>query len=175
MTQAKPRQRRKPQAATLPANHPGDQEPPLAVRPTRQALVEALRRVADLGQAITVDQTPDETGSYQQQLVTVPGRYAPYGWRLLIMWREGAILHLSQARGPGGVHWSYGCDRWPDWTAGPEAVPLCPIGHLLAPLERVALQRRLLTEPCTPPLQLPVNAPGIEAIMTEEFLALMTP
>ena len=169
MTQAKPRQRRKPQAATLPANHPGDQEPPLAVRPTRQALVEALRRVADLGQAITVDQTPDETGSYQQQLVTVPG------WQLLIMFRYGAISHLSQVWGPGGVHWSYGCDRWPDWAAGPEAVPLCPIGHLLAPLERAALQARLLAEPCTPPPQLAVNAPGIDAIMTDDYLGLFTP
>lgn len=169
MTQTKSRQRRKPQAATLPANHPGDREPPLAVRPTREALAAALRQVVDPAQVITVDQTPDETGSYQQQLVTVAG------WRLLIMWREGAILHLSQAWGPGGFHWSYGCDRWPDWTAGPEAVPLCPIKHLLAPLERAALQARLLAEPCTPSPQLPVNAPGIDAIMTEDFLALMTP
>ena len=167
MTQ--PRQRRKPQSATLPSNHPGDQEPTSAVRPIRKALAEALRQVVDPAQPIAVDQTPDETGSYQQQQVTVPG------WRLQIMWREGAILHLSQAWGPGGAHWSYGCDRWPDWTAGCDAVPLCPIGHLLAPLERAALQRRLLAEPCTPPPQLPVNAPGIEAIMTEEFLALMTP
>ena len=169
MTQTKPRQRRKPQAATLPANHPGDREPTSAVRPTREALVEALRQVVDPAQPIQVDFTPDETGSYQQQLVTVPG------WRLLVMWREGAILHLSQAWGPDGVHWSYGCDRWPDWTAGPDAAMLCPIRHLLTPLERAALQRRLLAEPCTPPPQLPVNAPGIEAIMTEDFLELMTP
>jgi hypothetical protein len=170
MTQPRqPRQRRKPQAAALPANHPGDREPTPAVRPTRPALVAALRQVIDPGQAITVDSTPDETGSYQQQQVTVPG------WRLLIMWREGAILHLSQAWGPGGVHWEYGCSRWPDWGAGHDAVPLCPIRHLLPPLERAALERRLLAERCTPPPQLPVNAPGIDAIMTEDFLALMTP
>ena len=168
MTQAKPRQRRKPQAATLPANHPGDREPTPAVRPTREALAAALRQVIDPAQPIAVDSTPDETGSYQQQQVTVPG------WRLWIMWREGAISHLSQAWGPGGVHWSYGCDWWPDWTAGPEAVPLCPIGHLLAPLERAALQRRLLAEPCTLPPQLPVNAPGIDAIMSKDYLELFT-
>ena len=167
MTQ--PRQRRKSQAQTLPSNYPGDREPPLAVRPTREALAAALRQVIDPAQSIAVDQTPDETGSYQQQLVTLPG------WRLLIMWQEGAILHLSQAWGPGGVHWVYCCDRWPNWAAGPDSQPLNPIEHFLAPLERAALQRRLLTEPCTPPLQLPVNAPGIDAIMTEEFLALMTP
>ena len=167
MTQ--PRQLRKPQAASLPANHPDDREPQAAVRPTREALTEALRQVADPAQPIAVDQTPDETGSYQQQLVTVPG------WRLLIMWREGAISHLSQAWAPGGTHWAYGCDRWPDWTAGPEAVLLCPIQHLLAPLERAALERRLLAEPCTPPPQMPVNAPGIDAIMTDDYLGLFTP
>jgi len=162
-----PRQRRKPQAAAMPANHPGDREPPLPVRPTREALVEALRQVADPAQVIAVDSTPDETGSYQQQLVTV------LGWRLLIMWREGTISHLSQAWGPG-VHWAYCCDRWPNWAVA-QAVPLCPIRHLLPPLERAALERRLLTEPCTPPPQLPVNAPGIDAIMTKDYLELFTP
>jgi len=164
-----PRQRRKSQAPTLPASHPGDREPTPAVRPTREALAAALRQVIDPGQAITVDSTPDETGSYQQQLVTLPG------WRLLIMWREGVISHLSQAWGPGGVHWAYCCDRWPDWAAGPDSRPLNPIEHLLAPLERAALQARLLAEPCTPPPQLPVNAPGIDAIMSKEYLELFTP
>ena len=166
MTQ--PRQRREALAAALPANHPGDREPPFAVRPTREALAEALRQVVDPAQPIAVDQTPDETGSYQQQLVTLPG------WRLLIMFRHGAILHLSQALGPGGTYWEYGCDRWPDWTAGSDAVLLCPIAHFLAPLERAALQRRLLAEPSTPPPQLPVNAPGIDAILTDDYLGLMT-
>ena len=163
------RQRRKPQTARLPSNHPDDREPTPAVRPTREALAAVLRQTIDPAQPIAVDQTPDETGSYQQQLVTVPG------WQLQIMWREGAILHLSQAWGLGGAHWSYGCDRWPDWTAGPDAAMLCPVAHLLAPLERAALQRRLLAEPCTPPPQLPVNAPGIDAIMTKDFIELMTP
>lgn len=163
-----PRQRRQPQALALPANDPRDRDPTPAVRPTREALVAALRQVIDPGQAITVDSTPDETGSYHQQLATVPG------WRLLIMFRHGAILHLSQAWGPGGVRWSYGCDRWPDWGAGHDAVPLCPIRHLLPPLERAALQARLLAEPCTPPPQLPVNAPGIDAILTDDYLGLMT-
>ena len=169
MTQTKPRQRRKPQAATLPANHPGDREPPLAVRPTREALADALRQVIDPAQAIRVDSTPFETSTYQQQLVTVPG------WQLLIMFRHGTISHLSQAWGPNGVHWACGCDRWPDWTAGTDAVLLCPIRHLLTPLERAALERRLLAEPCTPPPQLPVTAPGIDAIMTEDYLGLFTP
>ena len=125
MTQ--PRQRRKPQAASLPANHPDDREPQAAVRPTPEALAAALRQAIDPGQAIRVDQTLDETGSYQQQLLTV------LGWRLLIMWREGAISHLSQAWGTGGTHWEYGCDRWPNWAAGSDSRPLNPIEHLLAP------------------------------------------
>ena len=90
-------------------------------------------------------------------------------------WQKGALLHLSQAWGPGGVHWDYGCDRWPNWAAGADSVMLCPIGHLLTPLERAALQARLLTELCTPPPQLPVNAPGIDAIMTDDYLGLFTP
>lgn len=168
MTQAKPRQRRKPQTAGLPANHTGDREPTPAVRPTREALAAALRQVIDPAQPIAVDQTPDETGSYQQQLVTVAG------WRLLIMWREGAILHLSQAWGPGGAHWSYGCDRWPDWTAGSDAVPLCAIGHLLAPLERAALQRRLLAAPCTPPPAPPATKVSMDDLFDLSYLELFT-
>ena len=167
MTQS--RQRRKPQASTLPANHPGDREPTPAVRPTREALAAALRQVIDPAQSIAVDQTPDETGSYQQQLGTV------VGWRLLVMWREGVISHLSQAWGPGGTHWEYGCDRWPDWAAGDDSLFLCPIRHLLTFQERAALQARLLGEPCTPPPQLPVNAPGVDAIMTDDYLGLFTP
>lgn len=166
MTQA--RQRRKPQASAPPSNHPGDREPTPAVRPTREALTEALRQVINPRQAIRVDQTPDETSSYQQQLVTVAG------WRLQIMWQEGAILHLSQAWGPGGVHWSYGCDRWPDWKAGPEAVMLCPIGHLLASLERAALQRRLLAEPCTPPPAPPAAKVSMDDLFDSSYLELFT-
>lgn len=166
MTQ--PRQRRKPSLATLPSNHPGDREPTPAVRPTCQALVDALRQVADPRQAITVDFTPDETGIYHQQLVTLPG------WRLQIMWRVGAISHLSQAWGPGGVQWSYGCDRWPDWTAGPDAVPRCPIGHLLAPLERAALERRLLAEPCTPPPAPPAAKVSMDDLFDPKYLELFT-
>ena len=167
MTQ--PRQRRKPQAATLPSNHPGDREPTPAVRPTREALVAALRQVIDPAQPIQVDFTPDETGSYQQQMVTVPG------WRLLIMFRHGAILHLSQAWGPGGTHWEYGCNRWPDWAAGPEAVPLCPIGHLLTPLERATLQRRLLAEPSTPPATAPAAKVSIDDLFDPKYQELFTP
>ena len=166
MTQ--PRQRRKSQPATLPANHPGDREPTPAVRPTREALVEALRRAADPGQAIRVDFTPDESGSYQQQQVTVPG------WRLLIMWREGSILHLSQAWGPGGVHWEYGCDRWPDWTAGPEAIFLCPIAHLLTLMERAAMERRLLAEHCTPPPLPPAAKVSMDDLFDPSYFELFT-
>jgi hypothetical protein len=162
-----PRQRRKPQAAALPANHPGDREPTPAVRPTREAVVEALRRAADPGQVIRVDVTPDESGSYQQQLVTLPG------WRLVIMWRESTISHLSQAWGPGGTHWDYGCDRWPNWAVA-QAVLLCPIRHLLPPLERAALERRLLAEPCTPPPTPPAPKVSIDDLFDPKYLELFT-
>lgn len=169
MTQPRqPRQRRKAQASAPPSNHPGDREPPLAVRPTREALTEALRQVADPAQPIAVDQTLDEIGSYQQQLVTVAG------WRLLIMWREGAISHLSQAWGPGGVHWAYCCDRWPNWAAGPDSRPLCPIQHILPPLERSALQARLLAEPCTPPPAPPAAKVSMDDLFDLSYLELFT-
>ena len=164
-----PRQRRKPQVSALPSNHPDDREPTPAVRPTCEALADALRQVADPAQAITVDSTPDETGHGQQQLVTVAG------WELLIMWRQGAILHLSQAWGPGGTHWEYGCNRWPDWAAAPEAVPLCPIGHLLTPLERAALQRRLLAQPSTPHATAPAAKASMDDLFDPKYQELFTP
>ncbi len=54
--------------------------------------------------------------------------------------------------------WTYGCDRWPDWSAGPDAVVLDPLVHLLEPEQRQRLQARLETCSCWPapdPLPLP--------------------
>lgn len=160
---SQPRQRRKSQATKLPANHPGDREPTLPVRPTRAGLLAILRQAADPGQPIRVDLTPDETGSYQQQLVTLPG------WRLLIMFRHGAISHLSQAWGPGGSHWDYGCDRWPDWAAESDGVAFCPIKHMLTELERAALEARLLAAPCDPPAPIPKGEASMDYLFDQEF------
>ncbi len=167
MTQPQPRQRRKPQAATQPSNHPGDREPGPALRPTREGLLATVRLAADPGQPIMVDMTPDETGSYQQQLVTLPG------WRLLIMFRHGAISHLSQAWGPGGSHWIYGCDRWPDWAA-PDAAAFCPIRHLLTDLERAALEARLLAAPCDPPAPIPKGKASMDDLFDDQYSQLFT-
>lgn len=168
MTQ--PRQRRKSQAATLPANHPGDREPTLPVRPTRETLAGALRLVLDPAQPIRASMTPDETGSYQQQRVIVDGP----GWVLLIMWQRRAILHLSQAWGPGGSHWDYGCDCWPDWAAGSDGVAFCPIKHLLTDLERAALAARLLAAPCDPPAPIPKGKASLDYLFDKEYSELFT-
>jgi hypothetical protein len=80
--------------------------------------------------------------------------WAGNGWRFAFWWRRGELHRLAVALAPGGGRWEYGCGRWPDWTAGPDAVVLDPIAHLLTPQERDALQARLLN--CTPRHRPPV-------------------
>jgi len=80
------------------------------------------------------------------------------GWQLVIWWRDGQMESLHQATGPQGQQWTYGCDRWPDWSAGPDAVMLDPLVHLLDPVRREQLRGRLLACSCWPePKPLPVE------------------
>ena len=73
------------------------------------------------------------------------------GWRLCVCWDSGAVMdRLIDAWAPDGAHWTYGCDRWPDWNAGPAAVVLDPLTHLITPEQRERLRQRLLTCRCWP-------------------------
>jgi hypothetical protein len=83
------------------------------------------------------------------------------GWKLWVRWNLWDQLDmLWAATAPDGAHWSYGCDRWPDWGAGPDAVVLDPLTHLITPRQREKLRQRLLTCSCWPePDPLPVRPP----------------
>jgi hypothetical protein len=140
-------------------------------RPTRADLVAILRQALNPEVPINVDGcmywiSPDYWAT-QPVLVN--------GWTLEIIWHGCNIDHLRTADAPQGLHWSYGCDRWPSWEAGPDSVPLCPIRHLLTAAERQALEARLQTIPCKPPAEPsdPV-APSVDEIMDQQFMELMT-
>jgi hypothetical protein len=67
---------------------------------------------------------------------------------------------LWAATAPDGARWQFGCDRWPDWDAGSDAVVLNPLTHLITPEQRERLRHRLLTCSCWPePEPLPVPPP----------------
>lgn len=83
------------------------------------------------------------------------------GWQLVVWWVGGELGPLHQASGPRGERWSYGCDRWPDWLAGPAAVVLDPLVHLLEPGHREQLAARLRVCSCWPaPAPLPAELLG---------------
>jgi len=92
------------------------------------------------------------------------------GWKLWIRWELTDRLDrwepvdqmdmLWAATAPDGGRWELGCDRWPDWDAGPDAVVLNPLEHLITPEQRERLRQRLLTCSCWPaPDPLPVPPP----------------
>jgi hypothetical protein len=72
------------------------------------------------------------------------------GWQLGCWWMLGQLGHLVAATAPDGAQWTYGCDRWPDWTAGPDAAVLDPLRNLLTPGQRYQLEARLRGCCCWP-------------------------
>jgi hypothetical protein len=88
------------------------------------------------------------------------------GWKLCVWWDPGAVMaFLGSATTPDGGHWTYGCDRWPDWNAGSDAVVLDPLTHLITPEQRERLRQRLLNCICWPePDPLPVPPPTREQL-----------
>jgi hypothetical protein len=76
--------------------------------------------------------------------------WAGDGWRFAFWWQLGTLHRLATALAPSGGRWEYGCGRWPDWMAGPDAVALDPIHHLLSPEQRTQLQAQLLNCPPRP-------------------------
>jgi hypothetical protein len=116
----------------------------LPPRPTSEAVAAALIAAAD-GAPLLADHpvTPDDFGL---QRITMAN-----GWKLAIWWSLGQQMGpVHQATSPEGLHWVYGCARWPDWLAGPEAVVLDPIRHLLSDEQRERLRARLLSCSCWP-------------------------
>lgn len=137
-------------------------------RPSRQDLIKILRQAADHEVAISADINLVDAPMWAVQTVRFNG------WRLAILWHGDKIDHLSTTDDPLGRHWSYGCDRWPNWEAGPDSLPLCPIRHLLTSAERQALEARLLTTPADPEPPPPTEVPTVDEIMDDAFMELMT-
>lgn len=130
--------------------------------PTRAVLAAVLAQAAD-SEPLVADRPVAEI-SHGLQRVDLAN-----GWQLVIWWVGGRMGPLHQASGPQGEQWTYGCDRWPDWSAGPEAVALDPLVHLLEPEQRQRLQGRLEICSCWPaPDPLPLPPP----ITPEQWRAL---
>ena len=138
-------------------------------RPSRQDLIEILNQAADPEVPIGSDINLVDAPSWAVQTIRVNN------WRLAILWHGDKVDHLSTTDDPLGRHWSYGCDRWPSWEAGPDSVPLCPIRHLLTAAQLHALEARLLATPADPEPPMPVDVPTVDEIMTDDFCALLTP
>ena len=123
--------------------------------PSRAALAAVLAQVAE-GEPLVAN---DPGGALRLQRVDMAN-----GWRLAVGWSPVDEPMLWGAVSPDGARWSYGCDRWPDWTAGPDAVVLEPLQHLITPEQRERLRQRLLTCSCWPePDPLPVPPPPTRA------------
>ena len=138
-----------------------DLTPAAPPRPTSAAVAAALIAAAD-GAPLLADQPVAELW-HGTQWITMAS-----GWRFAVWWHPGEIMGpLHEAVSPEGLQWVYGCARWPDWEAGPEAVVLDPIRHLLSDDQRARLRARLLTCSCWPaPIQQPrPEPPTMDQIM----------
>jgi hypothetical protein len=110
--------------------------------PSRAALAAVLAQAAE-AEPLLADRPP---AAGWCQRVDLANR-----WSLWVWWLAGDQLdRLWAARAPDGGMWSFGCDRWPDWNAGPEAVPLEPLDHLIPADVRERLRQRLLSCSCWP-------------------------
>jgi hypothetical protein len=128
---------------------PLDQNNPhLPAPPHRDAIAAAL--VAVIGGAPFVADLPVDECQGRRQILELAS-----GWRLEVRWWEGAMGPLEGAHAPGGGRWERGCDRWPDWLAGPDAELLDPIEHLLSAEQRDDLRQLLTTCVCWPLPELP--------------------
>jgi hypothetical protein len=133
--------------------------------PSRAALTAVLARAAD-GEPLLADRPVDPIDWCTQRVDLASG------WTLRVSWEPGQQMGpLFGALSPGGDFWTYGCDRWPDWNAGPEAVVLEPLTHLITPEQRERLRQRLLTCRCWPkpdplPAPPPRSAEEVERLLT---------
>ena len=132
---------------------------------SRAALAAVLARAAE-DEPLLADQLPlsDDWTTQRIDLAS--------GWILWIHWPPGRTMErLFAAQAPDGARWSYGCDRWPDWNAGPDAVVLEPLSHLLTDEQRERLRQRQLAGCCWPepdplPQPLPQSDEEVERLLT---------
>jgi hypothetical protein len=134
--------------------------------PSRAALAAVLAQAAEPDCRLLADHMPAENDWTTQRIDLASG------WILWVHWLPGLTMErLFAAQAPDGARWSYGCDRWPDWLAGPEAVVLEPLRHLLSDEQRQRLHQRLLTCSCWPepdplPAPPPRSAEEVERLLT---------
>jgi hypothetical protein len=131
--------------------------------PSRVALAAVLVQAAEPDCPLLADRPVGDAGGAQRIDLA-------NGWRLWIWWvASDQMDRLWAAKSPDGSCWTYGCDRWPDWNAGPEAVVLEPLRHLLTPEQRERLRQRLLSCSCWPePDPLPEPEPPTMAELFPE-------
>jgi hypothetical protein len=131
---------------------PDPTQPPTP--PSRAALAAVLAQAVE-SEPLLADRLPIEDDWITQRVDLASG------WIFWINWSPGLQMdRLFAAQAPDGARWTYGCDRWPDWNAGPDAVVLDPLRHLLPPEQRERLRQRLLTCCCWPePDPLPAPPP----------------
>ena len=133
--------------------------------PSRAALAAVLVQAAD-GAPLLANR-PVPACDWATQRVDLAN-----GWSLWVWWEPDLRMgRLDAARTPDGGSWTYGCDRWPDWNAGPAAVTLDPLQHLITPEQRERLRQRLLTCNCWPEPE-PLPAPPRRS--PEEIERLLT-
>gem|GEM_PF-1522652 len=137
-------------------------EPPAP--PSRAALAAVLAQAGEPDCPLLADRPVSDAGGAQRIDLA-------NGWRLSLWWHPGPELaRLWAATAPDGGIWTLGCDRWPDWNAGPEAVVLEPLRHLLTDEQRARLQQRLLNCGCWPePDPLPEPKPPSMAEIEELY------
>ena len=120
--------------------------------PSRAALAAVLAQAAE-GEPLLADRPVYLNWLAGKQRIDLAN-----GWSLRIWWGHGGQLdYLESALAPDGAYWTYGCDRWPDWNAGPDAVVLDPLEHLITAEQREQLRQRLLTCNCWPERELPLR------------------
>jgi len=134
--------------------------------PSRAALAAVLAQAAE-SEPLLADRPPAAGWCQRIDLASK--------WSLWVWWLAGDQLdRLWAARAPDGGMWTCGCDRWPDWNAGPGAVPLEPLDHLITPEQREHLRQRLLTCSCWPepePLPPPPEMAWIDQHFPLEVMA----
>ena len=117
--------------------------------PSRAALAAVLAQAAE-DEPLLADR-PVPACDWATQRVDLAN-----GWQLWVWWQPDLRMgRLNAARTPDGGNWTFGCDRWPDWEAGPAAVTLDPLQHLITAEQREQLRQRLLTCNCWPDRELP--------------------
>ncbi len=136
----------------------------LPPRPTSATVAAALARASD-SEPFLADR-PAAACWWGLQTIDMVS-----GWQLAFWWVRDRLGPLHRAIDPAGLEWTHGCARWPDWSAGPEAVVLDPVQHLLTDHQRQQLEARLRAARCWPPAPAPRASVLPVLQLDEELLA----